>query len=112
MSLGVDGLPQPVEMTGAVQTSTEELTVTTTGIAHTSTNPMNMHSTIEPLGISMGIGGATSDLFKSTDCSGTTCKFATKKNCEGSIEKLASGDVRVVASGSCQDWSGTWSAKH
>jgi hypothetical protein len=108
MTMGFgDGPP----MTGMIGAGTDELTVTSTGMAHTSSNPMSMHSSIEPLGLTMNMDGATSDLFKSTDCHGATCRFTTKKKCEGSIEKLATGDVRIVAAGACQDWSGTWSVK-
>lgn len=83
-----------------------ELTVTQTGISKTGGMQMPAMK-VGPI----TTGGPTADTFTSVECkSATSCSFKTKGGCEGTIEQDAQG-VRVIATGACSDWSGSWTRR-
>jgi len=98
------------------QETTDELTVSSTGMSEKSGDPMKMKGAVQLQGpgtLSMGTGEATSDLFTEVTCTAPTkCRFKTKQKCEGDIEKGADGALTIIANGACTDWSGSWKRDH
>ncbi len=109
------GMPQDLQLPDMDMSTSlggpDVLTVTSTGISMKSGDMMHAPQ-IKVGPITAGGGANTSDLFDSVDCSSkTTCTFQTKGHCEGSIEKDAKGALKIIATGTCSDWAGTWTPR-
>lgn len=94
---------------GAAFGGADELTVAATGITVKTNDvlkPPQLH--VGPL----STGDTKANLFTSVECtSPTTCTFKTKSGCEGSLDKDAKGTLKLIATGGCAVWGGTWTPR-